>query len=87
MRKPLVEIPKNLKRNCPPNVNRSKAQQATSVARTATARRSFSYKDWVMVRNTGIVLNGLVIVKSDVKHNKAKGNTVSIISYTPYKIP
>ena len=34
---------------------------------------------WVIVRNTGIVPNGLVNVKNDVRHNKRKGSIVSII--------
>ena len=78
MRKPLVEIPKKRNRNCPANTKINKAQQATTVARTATARRSFSPKEFVMVRKTGIVLKGLVMVKSDVKHNNAYVETVSI---------
>lgn len=45
----------------------------------ATARRSFSSKDCVIVKNTGIVLKGLVMVNNEVKHNNAKGITVSII--------
>jgi hypothetical protein len=33
------------------------------------------------VRKTGIVPNGLVNVKKDVKHNNAKGMRVSIIVF------
>lgn len=53
---------------------------AVNVARVTTCRRSDSVMPCVMVRNTGMVPSGLVNVKNDVRHNKRKGNNVSILT-------
>ena len=38
----------------------------------------FTFMPLVMVKKTGIVPSGLVNVKNEVKHNRAKGNKSSI---------
>ena len=79
IRKPFVDIPKNLNRNCPQNVNAINMMKDMIVALFTMCLRSFSSRPLVMVRNTGIVPSGLVNVKNDVKHNKAKGIIASSI--------
>jgi hypothetical protein len=74
----LVEIPKNLKRNCPANVKTIIVIKATKVARDTTDCRSRSVIPCVMVKNTGMVPRGFVNVKKEVKQSKAKGKIVSI---------
>ena len=46
----------------------------TIVALRTIAFRSWSFIPLVMVKKTGIVPSGLVNVKNEVKHNRAKGN-------------
>ena len=48
------------------------------VARFTIWRRSSSSIPLVIVKNTGMVPNGLVNVKKEVKHSNANGNNVSI---------
>ena len=79
IRKPFVEIPKNLKRNCPAKTKTIKVINETSVARLTIERRSFSVIPCVIVKKTGIVPKGFVNVKKEVKHNNAKGMRVSIM--------
>lgn len=50
----------------------------TIVALRTIAFRSWSFIPLVMVKKTGIVPSGLVNVKNEVKHNRAKGNKSSI---------
>ena len=76
---PFVEIPKNLKRNCPAKTKTINVINETSVARLTIERRSLSVIPCVIVKKTGIVPKGLVSVKKEVKHNNAKGMRVSII--------
>ena len=78
IRKPLVEIPKNLNKNCPQKVKEIRIMNEIMVARFMICCRSDSSKPLVIVRNTGIVPNGFVKVKNDVKHKSAKGIIVSI---------
>ena len=79
IRNPFVEIPKNLKRNCPAKTKTIKVINDTKVARLTMERRSLSVIPCVIVKKTGIVPKGLVNVKKEVKHNKAKGIRVSIM--------
>ena len=79
IRNPFVEIPKNLNRNCPEKVKTISVRNDTIVARRTMARRCSSLMPLVMVRKTGIVPNGFVSVKNEVKHNRKKGNNESII--------
>ena len=79
IRNPLVEIPKNLKRNWPENVNTIKVMKEAIVARFTMALRCSSSIPCVIVRKTGMVPNGFVSVKKEVKHKRAKGSSVSII--------
>ena len=79
IRNPLVEIPKNLNKNWPQNVNEIKMKKEIIVARLTICRLSDSSNPFVIVKKTGIVPNGFVNVKNEVKHNKAKGMIVSII--------
>ena len=58
----------------------------TIVARLTTDCRSLSVIPCVIVRNTGMVPNGFVNVKKEVKQSKAKGNIVSIAVITLYVI-
>ena len=78
MRKPLVEMPKNMKMNCPAKVKTIRMMTAVIVARLTMKRRLSSLSPCVMVRNTGMVPNGLANVKIDVRHNNAYGSNVSI---------
>ena len=80
MRNPLVEMPKNLNKNCPQKVKPNNIKKEVIVARFIIRLRSTSLKPLVMVRNTGIVPKGLVKVKKEVKHNSAKGSIVSIVN-------
>ena len=86
MRKPLVDIPKNLNRNYPAKTKTIKVIKETIVARLTTDCRSLSVIPCVIVRNTGIVPNGFVNVKKEVKQSKAKGNIVSIAVVSLYVI-
>ena len=87
MRNPLVEIPKNLNKNWPENVKTINVINDTIVARRTMTRRCSSLMPFVMVRKTGIVPNGFVNVKNEVKHNRKKGNNDSmIILYLNYFI-
>lgn len=71
MRKPLVDMPKNMKINWPAKVNTMMMISAVMVARFTIDWRCSSLMPWVMVRNTGIVPRGLASVKIDVRHNSA----------------
>ena len=73
IRKPLVDSPKNLNKNCPDRVKMIKVIKATIVARRTIALRSLFDRPWVIVRNTGMVPNGFVSVKKEVKHKSVKG--------------
>ena len=79
IRKPFVEIPKNLNKNWPQKVKPIKIRNEVMVARLIIRFRSSSLKPLVIVRKTGIVPKGFVKVKNDVKHNSAKGIIVSIV--------
>ena len=78
IRKPLVDSPKNLNKNCPDRVKMIKVIKATIVARRTIALRSLFDRPWVIVRNTGMVPNGFVSVKKEVKHKSVKGSNASI---------
>ena len=78
MRNPFVEIPKNLNKNWPQKVKHINIKKEVIVARLIIRLRSASLKPFVIVRKTGIVPNGFVKVKKEVKHKSAKGRIVSI---------
>ena len=66
--------------NCPETENPIRVKTHTTVARRTMVLRSSSLIPFVMVRKTGIVPNGFVSVKKEVKHKRAKGSKVSIIT-------
>ncbi len=74
MRKPLVDMPKNLKRNCPSTVKDSSVTNEMNVALLTMARRCGSAMSCVMVRNISIVPRGLVRVKNDVRQRNANAS-------------
>lgn len=79
---PLVDIPKNLKRNCPASVKATRVMKDMIVALRTILDLSTSSMPEVMVRKTGMVPNGFVRVKKDVRQINAKGSTaVSNIIY------
>ena len=67
----MVDIPKNLNRNCPHKVKPIKVMNETMVARLMICFLSSLLRPLVMVKNTGIVPSGLVNVKKEVKHKSA----------------
>ena len=98
IRKPLVDSPKNLNKNCPDRVKMIKVIKATIVARRTIALRSLFDRPWVIVRNTGMVPNGFVIFKIgfdmlQARYSNAKLSDEEVktymndISITPLAIP
>ena len=73
-----MDIPKNLKRNCPEKVKARRVINEMMVARLTMCCRSSSDIPLVIVKNTGMVPNGLVNVKKEVKHSNAYGKSVSM---------
>ncbi len=78
---PLVDIPKNLNKNCPEKINTIKVMKETMVARLMIPFRSSLDIPSVIFRKTGIVPKGFVNVKKDVKHNKKKGTNASMACF------
>ena len=73
----IVYIPIPCEEVCP--VKAISVINDTIVARRTMARRCSSLMPFVIVRKTGIVPNGFVNVKNEVKHNRKKGNNDSMI--------
>jgi hypothetical protein len=80
IRKPLVEIPKKVNKNCPETVKTINVKKAIIVARRTIARRCSSLTPLVIVKKTGIVPNGFANVKNEVKHKRKNGTNESIIT-------
>lgn len=78
IRKPLVDIPKSEKSNCPQMVNPMRMRNEMMVARRTMRARSLSSMPCVIDRNTGIVPSGLVRVKNEVRQMNAKGSRLSM---------
>ena len=78
IRKPLVDIPKNLNKNCPEKVKARSVIKEMIVARFHNMTPFFIIHSFSHSQNTGMVPNGLVNVKKEVKHSNANGNNVSI---------
>ena len=77
----MVDMPKNLKRNCPEKVKTMSMMKEIMVALLTMRFRSSLPMPFVMVRKTGIVPRGLVSVKNDVKHSRANVITLVVIVF------
>jgi|TARA_R110002124_G_scaffold67937_11_gene184262 hypothetical protein len=67
-----TEIPKNLNSNCPERAKQMIMMKETKDAFLAVNLRSRSDKSVVMVKKIGIVPNGLIRVKKEVRHKRPK---------------
>lgn len=79
MRKLLTDIPKKLNSNCPEMAKPMITKKATIEAFLAMLVRFSLVRSAVIVIKTGIVPNGFINVKKEVKHKRAKEMVSDIV--------